>query len=581
MLSKRIFIFVLLACPLLLFSQAGLDAIVHDAGQIDDGHRLVGSRNQMAANLLQADRGSDILKEKETLKPEKFGPNHQYKRYIREVVFWTEIGYYDHALQFLDDFSKQYPNDPEGFYGYSLVYAAKKNPQESFKYMLKAIDAGLPLSRFMAGPEKLFSSLWSSVQFQQFVAKHSSLLVHGPMVGDVTGHSAKFWLRTWGRQPVQIIAREKGGTDFLFRSAKKFARKEKEFTAILELKRLKPQTTYEYKLIVNYEQQHEIFTFTTFPQQGQQSKFLLGFGDGAGYTPQHEYMWNTILAQHPQFFLLLGDNVYIDHPERPATQQFCYYRIQSRPEYRRFTGNTPVYAIWDDHDFTFNDGVGSPFVNKPAWKMNVWRLFKNQWNNPFYGGGEEHPGCWFDFPYGDVEFIMLDCRYYREQPKGNPAASMLGKFQKQWLFSKLKNSKATFKVIASSVPWAKGTKPGSLDTWDGHPREREEIFKFIENNKIEGVILLSADRHRSDAWKIERPEGYDFYEFESSKLTNIHTHKIMPGAIFGYNKKCSFGQLYFDTTKDNPQVTYRIFSIDNEEIFRMTVFKSDLSFIKK
>jgi len=163
----------------------------------------------------------------------------------------------------------------------------------------------------------------------------------------------------------------------------------------------------------------------------------------------------------------------------------------------------------------------------------------------------------------------------------NPAASMLGKFQKQWLLNKLKNSTATFKVLVSSVPWAKGTKPGSLDTWDGHPQEREEIFQFIEKNRVEGIVLLSADRHRSDAWRIERPYGYNFYEFESSKLTNIHTHKVMPKALFGYNKKCSVGLLEFDTTRDDPQVSYRILSIDNEEVYRRTVFKSDLSFKKK
>ncbi len=347
---------------------------------------------------------------------------------------------------------------------------------------------------------------------------------------------------------------------------------------MLQLHGLRPQTVYEYKAIVDGEQQPETFTFATFPPKGRAAKFSLGFGGGAGYTPQHEYMWDTILSHKLQFFSLLGDNVYIDHPQRPATQQFCYYRRQSRPEYRRFSGHTPVFAIWDDHDFTFNDGVGSPFVDQPAWKMAVWRLFQNQWNNPYYGGGEAAPGCWFDFSRGDVDFFMLDCRYYREQPEGHPGASMLGVVQKQWLFEKLKNSSATFKVIASSVPWAQGTKPGSLDTWDGHPREREEIFRFIENNKIEGVILLSADRHRSDVWKIERPNGYDFYEFESSKLTNIHTHKTMPGAIFSYNKKCSFGQLDFDTTLDDPKATFRIFSIDDEEIYSLTVFKSDLSF---
>ena len=143
-----------------------------------------------------------------------------------------------------------------------------------------------------------------------------------------------------------------------------------------------------------------------------------------------------------------------------------------------------------------------------------------------------------------------------------------------------KSSKATFKVIASSVPWAKDTKPGSDDTWDGFPNEREEIFSFIEENKIDGVVLISADRHRSDAWKMQRPNGYVIYDFMSSRLTNVHTHDIMPNSLFGYNKKCSFGMLEFDTTLEDPSMTYTIKNIDNEEIHKMTVYKSELDFQK-
>ena len=141
----------------------------------------------------------------------------------------------------------------------------------------------------------------------------------------------------------------------------------------------------------------------------------------------------------------------------------------------------------------------------------------------------------------------------------------------------LLSSTATFKVLASPVPWAYGAKPGSLDPWQGYKQEREEIFSFLEENKIDGVILISADRHRSDAWKIERPDGYDLYEFESSKLTNVHTHGIMPGALFGYNEKCSFGLLSFDTTVADPQVTYQIISIDNDVIHTFSLNRSQLS----
>ena len=126
----------------------------------------------------------------------------------------------------------------------------------------------------------------------------------------------------------------------------------------------------------------------------------------------------------------------------------------------------------------------------------------------------------------------MDTRYYREPSEGQ----MLGPIQLSWLKRKLKNSTAKFKVICSSVPMTPGVKPGSKDTWDGYSLERMEIFSYIKKNKINGVFVLAADRHRSDAWKNDDfDSSYPIYEFMSSKLTNIHTHKIIKGCIFLYN----------------------------------------------
>jgi len=514
----------------------------------------------------------------ETLEFRKLGPTEQYKQFIREVVFYAELGYYDHAFTFLQEFSTVFPGDPEGYWATSLVYAAKKNVGQSLDYMRKALDAGLPASRFTAGLPPLFDALSRNAEFQAKMNTVASHLVHGPILGDITDSSVLVWMRTRGEQSVQIATRPEGALDFTLYSKKIKTDSSRECTAFVRLAGLKSSTHYEYQVIVNDLPVTPVHPFTTAPIDGESTKFTLGFGGGAGYTPHHEYMWDTLNANDLDLFLLLGDNVYIDHPKRPATQKYCYYRRQSRPEFRRFASRTPLYAIWDDHDFTYNDGKGSPSVDDPPWKPDVWQVFKHQWPNPCYGGGESQPGCWFDFSYGDVDFFMLDCRYYREVPDNNPGASMLGKAQKQWLLNKLKFSRATFKVIASSVPWAQGTKPGSLDTWDGHPEEREELFSFIEKEKIDGVVLISADRHRSDTWRIERPGGFRFYEFESSKLTNIHTHRIMPGALFGYNKTCSAGLLDFDTTLDDPTVSFRILSIDNQVVHKLTLYKSDLSF---
>ena len=51
----------------------------------------------------------------------------------------------------------------------------------------------------------------------------------------------------------------------------------------------------------------------------------------------------------------------------------------------------------------------------------------------------------------------------------------------------------------------------------------------------------------------------------------------MPGALFGYNEKCSFGLLGFDTTITDPQVTYKIINIDDEVVHTFSLHKSQLS----
>ena len=66
-------------------------------------------------------------------------------------------------------------------------------------------------------------------------------------------------------------------------------------------------------------------------------------------------MWTTIDKRNVSALLLLGDNVYIDDPEHQLTQRYCYYRRQSRPEWKQLVGSTSVYSIYDDHDFGTND----------------------------------------------------------------------------------------------------------------------------------------------------------------------------------------------------------------------------------
>jgi len=231
-----------------------------------------------------------------------------------------------------------------------------------------------------------------------------------------------------------------------------------------------------------------------------------------------------------------------------------------------------VYAVYDDHDLGVDDSSGGPGRFKPTWKFESWKVFRENWNNPAYGGGDELPGCWFDFSIGDVDFFMLDNRYYRSFEDG----TMLGPEQKEWLLAKLKASDATFKVLASGTLWTEHADKAGRDSWWGVKEERNEIFDFIETENIGGVILLSADRHRTDVYKIERPNSYDLFEFETSKMTNDHTHPTKKEAVFSYNEGNFFGMLKFDLEKTDPEMTFECITMEDQKVYELTLKRSQL-----
>ncbi|MBI1386939.1 MAG: alkaline phosphatase [bacterium] len=508
----------------------------------------------------------------------------QYKVVTRQMFNALDRGDMPAARNQMESYLAAHPDDLESMYGLAIVNAMSGDINSAMEYVSKSVDAGLPFSRFLAGPREWLTPLCNAPAFQDYAKRHGQLhddlLVHGPLLGCVTSESARFWARTADEYGLSISLSDSPDMQTARQHAWAITKAENDYTATLDIGGLKPDTRYYYRLYVNGVQKTPVYSFKTFPEPDKPSKFQIGFGGGAGYTPPFERMWNTIDSHDPLAFLFMGDNVYIDSPTQPNVQRYCYYRRQSRPEFSNFTARRGIFAVWDDHDFVDNDSGGGPEIDTPPWKIPVWKLFQQNWANPAYGGGEAHPGCWFSFSIADVDFILLDSRYYREDPKTVESPSMLGAAQKQWLFDTLKQCKGTFKVIASPVPWSLGAKPGSLDPWQGYQQERDEIFSFIHDNRIEGVVLLSADRHRSDAWKIERKNAYDLYEFESSRLTNIHTHGLMPEAMFGYNEKCSFGLLTFDTTRTDPTVSFEIINIDDELIHKITVDLNQLKYKK-
>lgn len=473
--------------------------------------------------------------------------------------------------------------DAEACFVKALAFAQMQMADSAMSNVKKSMEMGLGIDRYQ-GPAKLLAPLFRIPEFNAFIEQNGNALVHGPMTGYITSTTARFWLRTFEPSLVQVVLSEDWSFKKKILSEKVRTDPATELTAKIDARDLNPNSTYYYRVKIDGKLSGTVYELTTQPVEGEPAEVSIAFGGGAGYIPWHSYMWNTLDSHKLNAMLLLGDNVYIDYPRYPEIQRYCYHRRQSKPEFRNFTSGTSILAIWDDHDFGDNDQYGGKEIDKPSWKRPVYEVFRNQFANPYYGGGDRNPGVWFDFRIADIDFFMLDCRYYREPSSsgGNIVEpQMLGEVQLDWLKEKLLASEGTFKVIVSSVPWAYGAKAGMegrFDTWRGYKKERKEIFDFLADNGIEGVVLLSADRHRSDLWKIERENGYPLYEMESSRLVNSHTHKCMddPERILCYNEKCSFGKVIFNTISHEPFLRYEIWSIDNEKIEEYTIKLSEL-----
>ncbi len=99
----------------------------------------------------------------------------------------------------------------------------------------------------------------------------------------------------------------------------------------------------------------------------------------------------------------------------------------------------------------------------------------------------------------------------------------------------------------------------SWGVWD--PEGRERIFRFIEKHRIGGVLLISGDRHGARGFRIPRPGGFEFYEFEAGSLGGRKgpavTKPEWDTQFYGIANKYAFGEFTIDATLADPEVTFR------------------------
>lgn len=350
------------------------------------------------------------------------------------------------------------------------------------------------------------------------------------MVGYSTMMEVKLWVQTTKEAEVHIAYWVKGEEKQKFLTNKVKTEERKAFAVHLLADKVQPGNTYEYSLFINdksvnvdHELSFQSQTLWQWRTDPPEFKFALG---SCNYVIEPKYdrpgdpygsdyhIFNSIHKSDPDFMLWLGDNIYLREADWNS-KTGIYHRYthnRSIPEVQPLLGSVHHYAIWDDHDFGPNDSDAS-YVNKKITEQ----AFKDFWANPNYGITGEG-GITGSFQWADIEFFLLDNRYFRTANWNKVSEKeLLGEKQIQWLINALSASRASFKFVVMGGAWLNDVP--RFERYSTFPEEREKVLKLLKESGARGIVLLSGDIHHTELSKMEFEDHYPFYELTTSSLT--------------------------------------------------------------
>jgi phosphodiesterase/alkaline phosphatase D-like protein len=109
---------------------------------------------------------------------------------------------------------------------------------------------------------------------------------------------------------------------------------------------------------------------------------------------------------------------------------------------------------------------------------------------------------------------------------------------------------------------------GGRDRWDGYPKERAEILKFIADKKIHGVVFLSADLHYAAVSRI--PAGKGLREITAGPLA-APLNRITDGTASRFDfflaENFNFAKITVDPTVRPPHAVVEFIDQDNQRFY--------------
>lgn len=428
-----------------------------------------------------------------------------------------------------------------------------------------------------ASEDRTMAGLSEQVEFQALCKQAELTHLGGPMLGAVTEEGASVWIRTLKPVEVTVVV---GVNDEEKRYGPVRSTTESDLTAVVRVVGLEPGTRYPYRVLVDGKPVSvpEHAAIVTAPVATTSGKVRIAFGScfhrwGLGNHKQAD----LIRSRKPSAMLLLGDIAVQDRGNHLGLHRTDYFARDLMPAWQNLVATVPVYATWDDHDYFANDKAGTPKGYEEKDKAAVCDVFRQSWNNPSYGFNDERRGVFLRTRIGPCDVIMVDNRYFRENREG----SFLGDEQMEWLEKQLLDCKGPFVILSCGSMWSDYVSKGkdSWGVWD--PKGRERIFRLIEKNRIGGVLLISGDRHGARGFRIPRPSGFSFYEFEAGSLGGrsgpAPTSDTWDTQFYGISGQYAFGEFSIDAELSDPEVTFRLMADNGDVIHKLTLKRSQLT----
>ncbi|MDP2293751.1 MAG: alkaline phosphatase D family protein [Actinomycetota bacterium] len=273
-----------------------------------------------------------------------------------------------------------------------------------------------------------------------------------------------------------------------------------------------------------------------------------------GYYAAHR----DIVEQQPDFMVWLGDYIYEGAeapdngtgrthvgPEPTTVEQYRnrYALYKSDPQLQAAHAAYPWFVIWDDHEVENNYADLTPQdpADADGFQARRFAAYQAWWEHQPVRlaaptAADQEYRIYRDFQWGDlIELALLDGRQYRsDQACGDaqlnldpacpetfdPARTMLGDAQSEWLVGTLAGSNAAWNVVGNQVVFADATFNGAVlnyDQWDGYPATRTRLLQAISDAGVGNLVVVTGDIHlaavahlRAGAAGVGDPVGVEF-----------------------------------------------------------------------